>query len=94
MTVEKSINQGNLGNKVTTRSVSWLSLVQEAWGPDFYAPDPNIYCWSNGRGFDSSDKGRTGLYGVDAYDYLMLADAYPDMRTALQTDDDNDLVIE
>jgi hypothetical protein len=54
----------NLGHKVTTREVNWGDLVQRAWGSEFFAPDHGIYEFGNGRKFDSTDKGRTGLYGV------------------------------
>ena len=53
----------NLGAKVTSRTTSWLSLVEKAWGPEFKAPDHGIYEFSNGRKFDSTDKGNNGIYG-------------------------------
>jgi len=70
-----------LGSKVSTRSLSWLDFPQRAWGSAFNAPDPGIYEWSNGRKFDSTDKNRTGLYGVGG-DAVVVLDGqqYPDMR--------------
>lgn len=83
MTVTKSINQGNLGDKVSTRDYNWLEMCQRAWGSEFYAPDHKIYLWSNGRAFDSSDKGLSGIYGVEVYEDITIDDNYPDMRTAM-----------
>lgn len=83
MTVTKAINQNNLGNQVTTRDYSWLEMCQTAWGSEFYAPDHKIYLWANGRAFDSSDKGLSGIYGVPVYDDITIDDNYPDMRTAM-----------
>jgi hypothetical protein len=36
-----------------------------AWGAEFNAPDKGIYEQSNGRKWDSTDKGLSGLYGVE-----------------------------
>jgi hypothetical protein len=83
MTVTRAINQNNLGNQVSTRDYNWLEMCQSAWGSEFYAPDHAIYRWGNGREFDSSDKGLTGIYGVQVTDDLWIDDNYPDMRTAL-----------
>lgn len=83
MTVTKAINQNNLGNLVSTRDYNWLEMCQVAWGSEFYAPDHKIYLWSNGRAFDSSDKGLTGIYGVEVFDTLVVDNNYPDMRTEL-----------
>jgi hypothetical protein len=60
-----TIDPYNLGHKVTTRDVNWGDLVRRAWGSEFNAPDHGLYEWSNGRKFDSTDKGKTGVYGVD-----------------------------
>jgi len=40
-------------------------MVQRAWGADFTAPDPGMYEFSNGRLYESTDRGRSGLYGVE-----------------------------
>jgi len=55
-------NLSNLGNKVAVRTLSWASLVQNAWGSEWNAPDHNVYQFSNGRGYDSTDRGSTGIY--------------------------------
>lgn len=81
----------NLGDKVTTRTTSWLDLAQRAWGSEFHAPDHGIYEFSNGRKFDSTDMSLNGIYGVEVYDYLMQADNYPDMRTAITGEDGQDI---
>ena len=51
-----------LGQKVATRNISWLDLVVRTWGSEWAAPDHRIYVFSNGRAFDSTDKGSTGIY--------------------------------
>ena len=53
----------NLGYKVTFRNYSLEEMVAREWGSSFRAPDHRIYVWSNGRGFDSTDIGFTGIYG-------------------------------
>jgi len=53
-----------LGGNVSVREVSWDALVKRAWGSEFNAPDKGAYEFSGGRKFDSTDKGRTGIYGV------------------------------
>jgi hypothetical protein len=60
-----TIDPNNLGSKVTSRDINWADLVHRAWGSEFNAPDHGIYEWSNGRKYDSTDKGTTGLYGVN-----------------------------
>jgi len=52
----------SLGHQVTTRTLSLLDLVSRAWGPEFRAPDHRVYEFSNGRAFDSTDLGSTGIY--------------------------------
>ena len=47
--------------KVTTRTVSWDALVRQALGPEFNKPDV-AYKFNNGRKFDSTDKGTSGVY--------------------------------
>ena len=64
-----------------------------AWGAEFHAPDHGIYRFSGGREFDSTDKGLTGLYGVDVpppFEFDELH--YPDMDTSLQRSDADDLL--
>jgi len=52
----------NLGYKVTFRTYSLEEMVSREWGPSLRAPDHRIYNWSNGRSFDSTDIGTTGIY--------------------------------
>lgn len=52
----------SLGRQVTTRNFSLLEMVSREWGSSFKAPDHRVYEWSNGRGFDSTDIGVTGIY--------------------------------
>lgn len=55
----------NLGSPVTSSTWSALDLVQRMWGPEWAAPDHDIYLWSNGRGFDSTDMNTGGIYNPD-----------------------------
>jgi len=65
-------NLNNLGFKVTTRDVTILELAEQAWGAEFRAPDHGIYEWNNGRKFDSTDRGTSGLYNKLASGFLYL----------------------
>ena len=56
----------DLGKKPVTRQYSWLDLCMRSWGAEFNAPDHGVYVYSNGRKFDSTDKGNTGIYGSHA----------------------------
>ena len=97
MAVTKSINQGNLGNSVTSRPISWLDLSMRSWGSEFHAPDHQIYQFSNGRSFDSSDIGKTGIYGVSGINYLMVEDSpHADMasNSHLLQDDFTRIILE
>jgi hypothetical protein len=71
--------------------VSLLSLAQSAWGTEFNAPDHGAYCFSNGRKFDSTDRQRTGIYGVEVSDGLLInsdvARQYPDMYPGVILDE-------
>ena len=58
-----AININNLGNRVVTREILFLDLAIRAWRSEWAAPDHGIYQWSNGRRFDSTDRGYTGIYG-------------------------------
>jgi hypothetical protein len=49
-------------NRVSTSTLSWQQMVERAWGAEFSAPDHNVYQFGNNRGFDSSDRGTTGIY--------------------------------
>ncbi len=73
----------NLGYKVTTRQTDWMSLVEKAWGSEFRAPDHKIYTFGS-RSYDSTDKGTTGIYGVQGDNVLLISGSqYPDMRDGL-----------
>lgn len=52
----------SLGLNVTSRQFSWKEMAIRAWGSEFSAPDHRVYEFSNGRGFDSTDRGDTGFY--------------------------------
>lgn len=45
----------------TTTEKSWLTLVEEH-DEDFNEPDKDVYKFSNGRGFESTDKTTSGVY--------------------------------
>lgn len=62
MTTPAAVNQNNLGNKVTSRTISWLDLCTRAWGTEFRAPDHRIYVFSNGAAKDSTDMTTNGFY--------------------------------
>jgi hypothetical protein len=51
-----------LGKPVSSRKFSWKDMVIRQWGTEFSAPDHGVYEWSNGRRFDSTDMGNTGIY--------------------------------
>lgn len=72
--------KNNLGYKVTTRLIDWSAQARTAWGSEWSAPDHGMYEFSNGRKFDSTDRGVTGIYGISGINYLMVGDGhYPDM---------------
>jgi hypothetical protein len=88
MTVIAALNQNNLGPRVTTRDYSYAELVRRQWGSEFNAPDKGSYVWSNGRAFDSTDMGQTGLYNPNANaGFLLDGGNYPDMAAYLLTED-------
>jgi hypothetical protein len=62
MSVTKALNQNNLGARVVARNISWLDLCTRAWGGEWNAPDHNIYQFSSGRNYDSTDLNNTGIY--------------------------------
>jgi hypothetical protein len=73
-----------LGSKVSTRTITWEDLVVKSWGSEFRAPDHGIYRFSNGQLKDSTDKYKTGIYGITGDEVLLLDGAqYPDMRGGL-----------
>lgn len=74
----------NLGGKVTTSVLTISDIVQRMWGTEFTAPDHGVYEFAGrSRKFDSTDRGRTGIYGVEVTDGLLIDNAasrrYPDV---------------
>ena len=62
----------SLGFQVSFRSTSWLDQCIRQWGSEWAAPDHGAYIFSNGRKFDSTDRGTTGVYGVSYTQRLLL----------------------
>ena len=54
-----------------SRQISWLQLVQKAWGESWNTPD-RAYEFSNGRHFDSTDRTNRGVYGIPILGNLLL----------------------
>ena len=52
----------SLGLPVTSRQFSFKEMAIRAWGSEWSAPDHRVYEFMNGRGFDSTDRGFTGIY--------------------------------
>lgn len=73
-------NLPNISYKVTFRPVSYLDMVIRSWGEEWAENDHDIYEWSNGRMFDSTDKGITGIYGPGfvTTDSIILQNHYLD----------------
>lgn len=55
-------NLNNLGNKVTSRDISWTDLCIRAWGTEWAAPDHQIYKFSGKNYKDSTDRTENGFY--------------------------------
>jgi len=70
----------NIDYKVTYRVVTQRDLVIRSWGEEWAENDHDIYEWANGRDFDSTDKGITGIYGKTpvVLDAVILQNHYPD----------------
>ena len=66
----RSTVPASLGLPVTSRTFSWNEMCRRAWGSEFSAPDHRVYQFSNGRGFDSTDRGVTGFYTRGVLDIL------------------------
>ena len=66
----RSTVPASLGSPVTSRTFSWNEMCRRAWGSEFSAPDHRVYQFSNGRGFDSTDRGVTGFYTQGVLDIL------------------------
>jgi len=69
-----AVNINNLGNNTVTREFLWHDLAMRAWGSEWQAPDHNVYQFSNGRGFDSTDRNSNGFYngGVVTDGFLLV----------------------
>ena len=88
-----TIDPNNLGARVSARDFNWGDLVRRAWGPEFNMPDKGAYEFSNGRKWESTDRGLTGLYGVEVtppfeFDYAGRPTHY-DVDTTLMVSDQN-----
>jgi hypothetical protein len=57
----------DLGRPVSSRQFSWKEMVIRQWGSEYQAPDHGVYQFSNGRRFDSTDLGITGIYRPPGY---------------------------
>jgi hypothetical protein len=70
----------NITYKVTYREITQRDLAVRAWGEEWAENDHDVYEWSNGRDFDSTDKGVTGLYAsaTTVIDSIILQNFYPD----------------
>jgi hypothetical protein len=44
-----------MSDKVTYKTINWLDLVKDLWGPAFYEPDV-AYKWSNEREFKDTQE--------------------------------------
>ena len=64
-------NTNNLGYNVTTRTVNWLSAVQEAWGIDWAKRDI-VYEFSNGSTRLDDDNTDFGIYGIVVLSGLVI----------------------
>lgn len=74
----------NLGYKVHTQNIDWGAQVRKSWGTEWAAPDHGVYEFSNGRRFDSTDRGTTGVYNPYNNLGLIINSAqYPDMVSML-----------
>ena len=56
---------GNLGNKVSTRTYDWRSMVIDNWGEEWKKRDI-VYEFSNGEKRQSTDATNTGIYNGGA----------------------------
>lgn len=71
----------NISYRVTFRQVSFRDMVIREWGDEWAQNDHDIYEWSNGRTFDSTDKGTTGIYNGQrtvVLDSIILQNFYLD----------------
>lgn len=85
-------DQSAINVKVSTTDYLYGERVKYAWGAEYAAPDHDVYVTKFGRGFDSTDRGRTGIYGVDVPLGLGAESNYPDMDSNLQVSDTADML--
>jgi hypothetical protein len=91
MATSISATTRQITSRVSTGTVNWQQLVERAWGSEYAAPDHNVYEFGNARGFDSTDRSRSGLYGVQVTPPFEFDEAnmprVPDMDTTLMVSD-------
>jgi len=91
MATSISATTRQITSRVSTGTVNWQQLVERAWGSEYAAPDHNVYEFGNSRGFDSTDRSRSGLYGVQVTPPFEFDEAnmprVPDMDTTLMVSD-------
>lgn len=90
-TAPTSATTRQITSRVATSTLNWQQMVERAWGSEYAAPDHNVYEFGDARGFDSTDRGRTGLYGVQVTPPFEFDEAnmprVPDMDTTLMVSD-------
>lgn len=95
MPAATSATTRQITSRVTTGTVNWQQLVERAWGSEYAAPDHNVYEFGNSRGFDSTDRTRSGLYGVQVTPPFEFDEAnmprVPDMDTTLMVSDQSSI---
>jgi hypothetical protein len=82
-----AINHNNLGHKVTTRSVSFGQLAQEAWGAEWGKRDV-VYEFSNGASRLDDDNTLYGIYGVPLVTGIVLSQSrlYDGLQLRIMTE--------
>lgn len=88
----------SLGKPVTTRMFSWKEMVIRQWGSEFAAPDHRIYNFSNGRSFDSTDLGQTGIYrrtvlALQGDQFIPGTRQYPEITSDLPPGSSGDVIL-
>ncbi len=87
----------NLGGNVTTSTMTIESIVEKYWGSEYRAPDRGTYVFAGGsRRFDSTDKFRSGIYGVEVPEAIEVQNdftrRYPDMAPPVLLDNDGEVL--
>jgi hypothetical protein len=87
----------SLGKPVVIRDISWADMCHRAWGAEFFAPDHKVYQFGGFVFKDSTDKGKTGIYGIRPdlmnAEIQLFDQGYGDMFTPL-TDRETGLSIQ